>query len=95
MTAPAPLMLVPYVETLDIQPAVFHEKEAGEYISVCRTKFRELVKAGLIPFAEHVNGVTRIYRRSDLDAYLDGLNWRKMEERKVSPLALVPRGVDE
>jgi len=70
-------------------------KGRPEYIDTCQTKLRELVKAGLIPFAEHVNGVTRIYRRSDLDAYLDGLNWRKMEERKVLPLALVPRGVDE
>ena len=95
MNNPASLMLVPYVEKLDIQPAIFHELAAAKYVGMCRTKFRELVKAGLIPYAEHANGVIRIYRRSDLDAYKDSLNWRKMEPRKVSPLALVPKGVDE
>ena len=72
----------------DPQPAAFYEAAAAEYVRMCRTKFRELVKDGLIPFAYHVHGKTRIYLRADLDAYLESLNWRKMVPREVSPVAL-------
>ena len=88
------LQLVPVHDRIaDPKPAAFHEAAAAKYISMCRTMFREIVQDGLIPYAEHVNGQTRIYLRSDLDAYLESLNWRKMPMREVSPVAL--KGVAE
>ena len=72
----------------DPQPAAFHELAAAKYVGMSRTKFREIVRDGLIPFAEHANGKTRIYLRADLDAYLESLNWRRMPLREVSPVAL-------
>ena len=90
----ATLQLVPVHKSIaDYEPAAFHEAAAAKYVGMCRTMFREIVKEGLIPFAEHVNGQTRIYLRYDLDAYLKSLNWRKMELREVSPVAL--KGVTE
>ena len=83
------LELVPvYAGIPDPQPAAFHEAAAAKYIGMCRTKFREIVKEGLIPFAEHMNGQTRIYLRYDLDAYLKSLEWRTMVKREVSPVVL-------
>jgi len=88
------LELVPIHDRIkDPQPAAFHELAAAKYTGLCRTKFRELVKAGLIPFAEHANGKTRIYLRYDLDEYLKSLNWRKMDPREVSQMALCEKGV--
>jgi hypothetical protein len=75
-------------KTSEAQPAVFHELAAAKYIGSNRTDFRELVKMGAIPYAEHLNGSARIYRRTDLDSYLDGLNWRKMSSRENSQVAL-------
>jgi len=93
MSSPVPLELVPRIDKLDSRPAVFYEGGAAKYVGLSLPHFREkLVNAGLINYAEHINGTFRIYRRSELDAYLDGLNWRKMEKRKVSPLALVKNG---
>ena len=82
------LALIPlHDRVVDPQPAAFHELAAAKYAGLCRTAFRELVQAGLIPYAEHVNGKTRIYLRSDIDSYLLSLKWRKMAPRKVSPVA--------
>ena len=77
----------------DLQPAVMHELAAAKYAGMNRTAFRKVVRAGLVPFAEHTYGKTRIYLRADLDDYIHGLNWRKMNEREVSPVAL--KGVTE
>jgi len=83
------LQLIPVHDRVcDPQPAAFHEAAAAKYIGMCRTKFREIVKEGLIPFAEHMNGQTRIYLRYDLDTYLKSLKWRTMVEREVSPVVL-------
>jgi excisionase family DNA binding protein len=75
------------------QPAAFHELAAAKYVGMCRTKFRELVRDGRVPYAEHANGKIRIYLRADLDAYLESLKWRRMPLREVSPVA--PKGVAE
>ena len=83
------MALVDVKETGGPQPAAFHELAAAKYIGVNRTAFRKLVfDLRLIPYAEHINGKTRIYLRSDLDAYLASLNWRKMDARKDSRAAL-------
>jgi hypothetical protein len=52
-----------------------------------------LLFAGIIPYAEHIGGKTRIFLRSDLDDYLKSLDWRIIKEREVSPVA--PKGVTE
>ena len=81
------LVLAPEYDRIpDLKPALLHELAAAQYLGMCRTKFRGLVKSGLIPFAQHVNGSTRIYLRGDLDAYIESLNWRKIELREVSPV---------
>ena len=77
----------------DPLPAAFHEAAAAKYAGTCKTKFRELVKGGVIPYAEHRNGTAKIYLRADIDAYLESLNWRRMPLREVSPVAL--KGVAE
>ena len=83
------LELVPVHDKVpDPQPAAFHEGAAAKYVGMCRTMFRDIVRDGLIPYAYHANGQTRIYLRSDLDAYLESLNWRKMVPREVSPVVL-------
>jgi hypothetical protein len=89
------LELVPlHDRVVDPPPAVFYEAAAAKYVRMSRTKFRkDVVFAGLISYAEHVNGKARIYLRSDLDNYLKSLNWRKMVPREVSPVA--PKGVAE
>ena len=88
------LALVPIHDRVaDPQPAAFYELAAAKYAGLSRPAFRELVQAGLIPYAEHANGKKRIYLRSDIDAYLGSLKWRKMVPREVSPVAL--KGVTE
>ena len=88
------LALVPvHGKIADPQPAAFHEMAAARYVGMCRSKFREIVREGLVSYAEHANGQARIYLRSDLDTYLHSLNWRKMSQREVSPVAL--KGVAE
>ena len=83
------LALVEVKETSNPQPAAFHELAAAKYLGMNRSAFREIVfDLKLIPFAQHANGRTRIYLRSDLDAYLSGLDWRKMDARKDSRAAL-------
>jgi excisionase family DNA binding protein len=67
------LALVDIKQTKDPQPAAFHELAAAKYLGMNRTSFRELVRAGVIPYARHLNGKARIYLREDLDAYLSGL----------------------
>lgn len=66
-------------------PVIFRELAAARYLGVCRSTFRRIVDAGLIPWSRHAVGKTRIYRRSDLDVYLDSLKWRKMEARENLP----------
>lgn len=87
------LALVDVKDSLDNRPAAFHALGARRYIGVSRTTFDKLVHSGLIPYAEHVNGTARIYRREDLDAYLASLKWRKMSERENSQAAVFPKGV--
>jgi hypothetical protein len=87
------LALVPIKETGALQPAAMHELAAAKYIGMNRTYFRELVFAGAIPFTEHMNGKTRIYLRSDLDAYLDGLPRRTMCPRENSLRPASMKGV--
>lgn len=87
------LELVEVKEVRSAQPAVFHELAAAKYLGMNRTAFRELVKAGLIPFSEHINGKRRIYLRSDLDDYLASLNWRRMPRREDSQAANSPKEV--
>ena len=90
----AKLALIPIHSRIsEPQPAAFHELAAAKYVGMCRSKFREIVRDGLVSYAEHANGQTRIYLRSDLDTYLESLNWRKMTPREVSPVAL--KGVTE
>jgi len=90
----AELALVPIHKRIpDPQPAAFHELAAAKYIGMNRTRFRELVFAGIVSYAEHINGKTRIYLREDLDDYLKSLKWRKMVPREVSPVGL--KGVTE
>jgi len=87
------LQLVPvHDEVTDPQPAAFHEMAAAKYIGMHRTAFRELLLSGLIPYAEHANGKTRIYLRADLDKYLRNLKWRTMTPREVSRVAHNERG---
>ncbi|MDR0843036.1 MAG: helix-turn-helix domain-containing protein, partial [Acidobacteriota bacterium] len=63
------LTLVPVHDVTSSQPAAFHELAAAKYLGMSRTTFRSVVRAGLIPYAEHVGGKARIYLRSGLDAY--------------------------
>jgi len=83
------LALVPVHDRIpDPQPAAFKELAAAKYVGLSRAYFRKLVFSGLIPFAKHVDGKTRIFLRADLDSYLDGLQWSKMDTREVSLVAL-------
>lgn len=69
-----------------IQPEVTKEGGAMRYLDIKSvTTFHELVVKAQIPYAMHANGKRRIYRRSDLDRYLDSLNWRTMSRRENSP----------
>lgn len=87
------LTLVDVKNELDNRPAAFHAAGARRYLGVSRATFDKLVYAGLIPYAEHVNGIARIYLRADLDTYLASLKWRKMSERENSQAASFPKGV--
>jgi excisionase family DNA binding protein len=69
-------------------PAAFHELAAAKYLGMCRSYFRELVKAGLIPFTSHAGRSTRIYLRTDLDAYLLNLEKHTMGGRENPLMAL-------
>lgn len=82
------LTLVDIKNSQGMQPAAFHELAAAKYLGMNRTSFRELVFSGLIPFASHINGRTRIYFRTDLDAYLEGLRKSTMSPRENSLKAL-------
>lgn len=62
--------------------AAFHEKAAAHYLGLCRPYFREIVRAGVIPYRQHIGRRTRIYLRSDLDAYLLSLEKRTMSARE-------------
>ena len=86
------LALIPISDERQVAPAAMHELAAARYCGMNRTAFRDLVKTGVLPYAEHLNGKTRIYLRSDLDAYLVGLRWRKMTARESSPQPF-PTGV--
>ena len=68
----------------DASPAAFHERAAARYLGMNRTSFRQLVFAGVIPYTVHLNGRTRIYLRSDLDAYLGTLPRSRMPAREDS-----------
>lgn len=71
-------------------PAAFHEAAAARYVGMNRFYFRrDLVDSGLVPYTFHVNGKTRIYLRSDLDAYLSSLHRRTMVGRENPRPALV------
>ena len=73
-------------------PAAMHELAAARYVGMNRTSFRSLVFAGIIPYTKHLNGVRRIYLRSDLDHYLESLPRSTMVGRESSPLALKGAG---
>jgi len=73
----------------DPQPAVFLEGAAAAYVGMSRPTFRKsLLFSGLIPYSYHIDGKQRIFFRSDLEAYIQSLERRRMEERKVSQVAL-------
>lgn len=82
------LTLVDVKQVKDEQPAAFHELAAAKYLGMRRSSFRELVMSGIIPYTYHLNGKTRIYLRSDLDAYLDSLEKCRMVPRENSRVAL-------
>ncbi len=82
------LTLIDIRQVKDPQPAAFHESAAARYLGMNRTSFRQLLKLGVIPFAMHANGKTRIFLRDDLDAYLSKLDKRTMCPRE-NPLVAV------
>ncbi len=74
-------------------PAAMHELAAARYLGMNRTSFRELVFSGVIPYTSHINGKRRIYLRSDLDRYLNGLTRHIMAPRENSPRPAHLKGV--
>ncbi len=92
MTEKTRLALVPVSEEQDAAPAAMHELAAARYIGMNRTAFRDLVFSGIIPYSMHLNGVRRIYLKSDLDCYLKSLPRRRMTPRGNS-LEPAPKGV--
>jgi hypothetical protein len=91
----AKLALVPVIEEIGTCQAVFHECGAAQYLDMNRTAFRELVFSGRIPYTSHLNGVRRIYLRSDLDAYLAALKRRTMPPRGNSPRPAQEKGANK
>ena len=73
-------------------PAAFHELAAAKYIGSNRTHFRELVKAGVIPYTRHLNKTARIYLRRHLDAYLDSLEESRMGVSENPPVVALTKG---
>ncbi len=80
--------LVEVKDVAETHPAIFYELQAAKYLGISRPTFRNLVFSGIIPYAMHIGGKVRIYRRSDLDSYIAGLNWRKMTPREHPLVAL-------
>lgn len=54
-------------------PALMPASEASEYLGCCRSKFERYVSAGLIPYVLPGDTKWRMYRRTDLDAFLSSL----------------------
>ncbi|HEY3128315.1 MAG TPA: hypothetical protein VGL91_02570 [Acidobacteriota bacterium] len=68
------LTLVPIIETQKtIPPAALYERDAAFYLKLSIHAFRSLVRAGTIPFRNHIGRKRRIYLRDDLDLYLSRL----------------------
>lgn len=88
------IALIQIKETGILQPAAFHELAAAKYLGMNRTSFRVLVFSGVIPYSEHLNGRTRIYLRSDLDAYLETLPRRRMGQRE-NPSLVALKGAEK
>jgi hypothetical protein len=87
------LALVPICDEHQAPPAAMHEGAAARYVGMNRTAFRELLLRGIISYTVHLNGKTRIYLRSDLDAYLESLPRRRMAPRENSPKPALAKGV--
>lgn len=69
-----PLMLcevakVPKVK--ELHPAVLNLGDAARYLGMARVRFSKLLEDKIIPWTTHIDGVQRIFIKSDLDEYLD------------------------
>ena len=72
------LKLVNVKHSVETVPAAFREGGAAKYLCLSRTRFRNLVFSGLIPYTSHQGSFHRIYLRADLDNYLNSLPRRKI-----------------
>lgn len=60
-----------------VWPELLTYRRAAEYAGRSRSSFRRAVIAGLLPVAGRVGGVgERVFRRSDIDAWLLGRSAR-------------------
>lgn len=82
------MVLMEVSDDVDKTPGAFKETAAARYLSMGKTRFRELVDAGEIPFVVHLNGKVRIYLRAHLDSYLKRLDARTIGDRGKSPIQL-------
>lgn len=58
---------------MDRWPAAMSASEAAQYLGICRTAFDRHVRAGRIRFVQPNQPGWRMFRRTDLDAYLSSL----------------------
>ncbi len=66
------LVIVPE-ERDPVERAAFYERRAAAFINLSISRFRGLVGQGVIRYTHHVNGKAKLFLKTDLLLYLEGL----------------------